>query len=183
MSFQTETAVLYETPRVLLRRLTAADRDEFVELVKTSVDFLHPWVKLPSTVPAFNEYLERFNGRRAECTLICIHETSRIAGTVTISEIVRGPYQKAIVGYNAFAYSAGQGYMSEGFGLVFQFAFRDLNLHRLEADIQPANEASLRLARKVGFRREGYSPKFIFIDGFWKDHERWAIDKEMIGPL
>ena len=73
--------------------------------------------------------------------------------------------------------------MSEGFELVFRFVFGDLSLHRLEADIQPANEASLRLARRVGFRREGYSPKFILIDGSWKDHERWAINSDMIGPL
>jgi [ribosomal protein S5]-alanine N-acetyltransferase len=183
VSFQAEPAVLHETTRVFLRRLTAADRDEFVELVRISADFLYPWVKLPGTSPAFDEYLKRFDRRRAECTLICIRDIGRIAGVVTISEIVRGPYRKAIVGYNAFAHSAGQGYISEGFGLVFRFAFGDLNLHRLEADIQPANEASLRLARKVGFRREGYSPKFILIDDSWKDHERWAINRDMVGPL
>lgn len=177
-----ETGFLHETTRVALRRLTAADRDEFVGLVAASADFLNPWVKLPATAAAFDEYLKRFNGQSAECTLICIRETGRIAGTVAISEITRGPYQRAVAGYNAFAYSARQGYLTEGFGLVFRFVFEDLNLHRLEADIQPANEPSLRLARKVGFRREGYSPKFILIDGSWKDHERWAINRDMIGP-
>lgn len=172
--------ILYETTRVTLRRLTAADREEFLELVKASADFLHPWVYLPADEAKFDGYLQRFDGPVAECTLICIRESGAIAGCVTISDIIRGPYQRATVGYNAFVPSARQGYMSEGFGLVFRFAFGDLGLHRLEADIQPGNEPSLQFARKVGFRREGYSPGFICIGGSWKDHERWAIISDMV---
>ena len=54
---------------------------------------MNPWVKLPNTAHAFDEYIERFDGQRAECTLICIRETGRIVGAVTMSEIIRGPYQ------------------------------------------------------------------------------------------
>jgi ribosomal-protein-alanine N-acetyltransferase len=71
--------------------------------------------------------------------------------------------------------------MREGFELIFRFAFGYLGLHRLEADIQPGNEPSLRFARRAGFRREGYSPRFARIDGVWRDHERWAINNDMIG--
>jgi [ribosomal protein S5]-alanine N-acetyltransferase len=172
--------ILYETTRVALRRLASEDREEFVELVKASADFLNPWVYLPSTSAKFDEYIQRFDGKAAECTLICDRASGAIAGCVSISDIIRGPYQRATVGYNAFAPSARRGYMSEGLGLVFRFAFDDLALHRLEADIQPGNEASLRLAQRVGFRREGYSPGFVRIGGEWKDHERWAINSDMI---
>ena len=65
--------------------------------------------------------------------------------------------------------------MSEGLPLVVRFAFENLGLHRLEADIQPTNQLSLKLAEKAGFRREGYSPAFIRINGVWRDHERWAL--------
>jgi len=69
--------------------------------------------------------------------------------------------------------------MSEGLGLVLRYAFQQLRLHRLEASIQPDNQASLRLVQRHGFRREGYSPDMLFIDGAWRDHERWAITREM----
>jgi ribosomal-protein-alanine N-acetyltransferase len=153
------------------------DREEFVSLVNVSREFLSPWVVLPDTFEKFDKYLDRFAGVSAECILICVRETGVIAGTASISEIIRGPFQRATVGYNSFAASARRGYMAEGFKLIFWFAFEELGLHRLEADIQPANVPSLKFAEKVGFRQEGYSPGFAFINGGWRDHERWAVTK------
>ncbi len=69
--------------------------------------------------------------------------------------------------------------MSGGLALLLRHAFCELRLHRLEANIQPANQASLRLVGRPGFRQEGYSPAMLFIDGAWRDHERWAITGEM----
>jgi len=102
-----------------------------------------------------------------------------MVGIITIDSIIRGRYQSASVSYAAFAAATGRGYMSEGLALVLRYAFCELRLHRLEASIQPANQASLRLVGRLGFRKEGYSPAMLFIDGDWRDHERWAITREM----
>ena len=178
MKAQPEGAPLSVSGRVVLRRLSAQDRAEFIELVNASTELLSPWVVLPGTPESFDEYLKRFEGENAECLLICEREFGSIAGTVSISQILRGPYERGVVGYNSFIPWANRGYMSEGLALVVRFAFENLGLHRLEADIQPGNKASLRLAEKAGFRREGCSPAFIKINGAWRDHERWAIIRE-----
>jgi ribosomal-protein-alanine N-acetyltransferase len=65
--------------------------------------------------------------------------------------------------------------MTEGLTLVTRHAFRELKLHRLEANIQPANIASIALVKRCGFSREGYSPDYLKIRGRWRDHERWAL--------
>jgi ribosomal-protein-alanine N-acetyltransferase len=72
--------------------------------------------------------------------------------------------------------------MSEGMQLLLRHAFRTLKLHRIEANIQPGNEASLRLAERAGFEYEGYSPRYLKIGGRWRDHERWAITREVWKP-
>jgi ribosomal-protein-alanine N-acetyltransferase len=93
----------------------------------------------------------------------------------TLSEIVRGVFQSAYLGYYAVVPFAGQGYMREGMRLCLRHAFSRLRLHRVEANVQPANAASLALVRGAGFRHEGYSPRYLRLGGRWRDHERWAM--------
>ena len=65
--------------------------------------------------------------------------------------------------------------MTEGLAQALRWIFGELRLHRVEANIQPGNAASRALARRLGFRREGLSPRYLKVGGRWRDHERWAL--------
>jgi ribosomal-protein-alanine N-acetyltransferase len=70
--------------------------------------------------------------------------------------------------------------MGEAMRLVTRYAFDEMGLHRLEANIQPANTASIALVRSCGFVQEGYSPDYLRVFGEWRDHERWAIRADCV---
>jgi ribosomal-protein-alanine N-acetyltransferase len=106
---------------------------------------------------------------------LCLREGGALLGGINFNEISRGPFQNAALGYWIGAPFAGKGYMSAGLGLALRYGFENLALHRLEANIRPENAASLALVRRAGFRREGFSRRYLQIDGAWRDHERWAL--------
>ncbi|TDD35664.1 N-acetyltransferase [Actinomadura sp. KC06] len=166
--------------RVGLRRVAAIDQDAFVELARGSESHFRPWILAPKTADEFDRYIKRFDQVAADGFVLCLLATKAMVGFVNINEIVRGPYQRGVIGYGAFVSGTGHGYMTEGLRLLLHYAFTDLGLHRVEADIQPANFKSLNLVKRLQFRKEGYSPNFIKINGRWMDHERWAIVKGQI---
>lgn len=166
--------------RVTLRGLTAADEGEFVRLVTASKELHEPWISLPSTPEAFADYLARRRPGTAEQFAIRLPGEGALAGIVNINSIIRGRFQNGSVSYAAFAPAAGHGYLTEGLKLLISYAFEGLRLHRLEASIQPGNQASLRLVQRAGFRYEGLAPEMLFINGKWADHERWAITTSMV---
>ena len=136
------------------------------------------WVAPPSTAAEYRRSLARLQRPTHTGYLIVRRDTRALVGVINVSEIVRGAFQSAYLGYYAFTPEAGRGLMTEGLALVIDEAFRRLGLHRLEANIQPGNRASRRLVRRLGFRREGFSPRYLRIAGRWRDHERWALLRE-----
>ena len=161
--------------RVLLRPPTEADRPEFVSLMRASRSFHRPWATAPVDDERFAAYVADSRRTDFDACLICRLQDGAITGFINLSQIARGRLQSAYVGYAVGKPFAGQGYMREGLELVLRRAFVDLRLHRLEANIQPGNAASIALARGAGFQREGFSPRYLKIGGRWRDHERWAI--------
>ncbi|MFJ4876647.1 GNAT family N-acetyltransferase [Streptomyces sp. NPDC088745] len=167
---------LAEGPRVGIRPFRREDAAEFTARARESRALHGRWLTAPETVEAFHGYAGALVGSPSRVGfLVCTRDDGGIAGFVNINNIVEGAFQSGALGYGAFAHAAGRGLLSEGLDLVIRHAFGRLGLHRLEANIQPGNEASLALVRRAGFRYEGYSPDFLFLAGAWRDHERWAV--------
>ena len=172
---------LAEGPRVGIRHFTYEDGAEFTSRVRESRELHRPWLFPPDTAAAYTAYAGRLIEDRTKAGfLVCAKEDDgAVAGFININNIVEGGFQCGALGYGAFAHAAGRGLMREGLDLVVEHAFGMMGLHRLEINVQPGNGASVNLARACGFRLEGYSPDMLFIDGAWRDHERWAITAEM----
>ena len=167
--------IVASTERVVLRELRASDRDELLALVRASRELHRPWAYPPERADQVDDLLARSRRDDFFSLLACTADEGRIAGVLNVSQIVRGAFQSAFLGYYANAALAGRGYMREGLALVVAHAFGPLGLHRIEVNIQPGNAASIALARSAGFRLEGYSPRYLLVGGQWRDHERYAL--------
>jgi [ribosomal protein S5]-alanine N-acetyltransferase len=166
-------------PRVVVRTPTTDDRDEFIACMRASRSLHRPWItNMPETPERYATYVARAEDARAAPFIACRTEDGAIVGFLNISEIVRGPFKSAFLGYGGVAGHERRGYMTEALGLVLREAFTKLGLHRLEANIQPGNTASIALAKRCGFELEGFSPRYLKVGGRWRDHERWAIRAE-----
>jgi ribosomal-protein-alanine N-acetyltransferase len=161
--------------RVSLRPPAAHDRDEFLARVRASRALHHPWVQPPDDETAFDAWLQSSQGPTSERHLVIVRADDAIGGLFGLSQIFHGQFRSAYLSYHAFEPYAGQGYMREGLALVLHHAFGTLGLHRVEANIQPNNAASIALVHGSGFRLEGFSPRYLKIAGRWRDHERWAL--------
>ena len=161
--------------RVTLRAPSTRDREAFLRAVRASRELHRPWSFPPSTEAAYAELLRRSRSPASDTSLVCRRDDGAIVGVFNLSQIVRGPFRNAYLGYYAFEPFARQGYMREGLRLVVRRAFGELGLHRLQANVQPANAASIALVAGAGFRREGFSPRYLKVGGRWRDHESWAL--------
>ena len=161
-----------------LRKLRSEDEDAFLAMVAASRSLHHPWTSPPADIDRFRALVARgahddlvslVGWRAADNTLVAV---------VHLSQIVRGLFQSCYCGFYANAATAGQGFTRETLQLALRYAFSVEGLHRVEANVQPDNSSSLALVRRVGFHHEGFSPRYLHIDGAWRDHERFAITVE-----
>jgi ribosomal-protein-alanine N-acetyltransferase len=168
---------------VTIRRVTEADAGALIRGNRASRAFHAPWVEPFTDESGFARWFaETRSGRR----VALVAETGgAIAGMVTLNEVVLGIFCSATVGYYAMAGMAGRGTMTRAVELAVAHGFDEVGLHRVEINIQPENHRSRALVKRLGFRLEGFSPRYLFIDGAWRDHERWAKtadEEETHGP-
>lgn len=161
--------------QVLIRHPSPSDMRKFLASVKRSQTLHRPWTSAPDTPAKFRAYLKKMEPPSNYAFLVCRKQDQAIVGVINVSNVVRGLFQSSYLSYYAFAGFERQGHMHQGLQAVIRYSFTVLKLHRLEANIQPANAASLALVASCGFNKEGFSPRYLKIGGRWRDHERWAI--------
>lgn len=150
-----------------------------------SAAWLEPWEPLlpGDRSPIDDEAFDRFHmssdtetSRRFLVRLV--GKDGPIVGQVSLNNIVRGAFLSATLGYWIAKSHAGKGLMTEALGLAVTHAFKELRLHRVEANIIPRNAASIGLVKRLGFRYEGTAECYLRIAGVWEDHERWGMTVE-----
>ncbi len=175
--------------RVLLRPLRARDFPAWREVRVASRDWLEPWEPLAepgapdpaSDVEVFRARCAAWDRQRqfdAAYGFGLFLTDDRFIGEVSLGSVQRGPFQSASIGYWVDHRFAGNGYVPEGVGLILDYGFDELRLHRLEAAIVPRNSSSRRVAEKLGLREEGTSLGYLQIAGTYEDHVRYAITAE-----
>ncbi|GHJ24778.1 hypothetical protein TPA0909_63920 [Streptomyces albus] len=167
------------TMRVYIRPPRSSDEQLYREAVTRSADHLRPWN--PVEPDGFPDLLRR-QGPALRTFLILDREDDGLVGRVNVANIVRARFRNGALGYDSYLPYAGTGRMTEGLRLVVDRCFQPgpdgLALHRLEINVQPENERSLAMAKRLGFRHEGFSPRMLYINGDWRDHERFALTAE-----
>lgn len=163
------------SPAIEIRPVCAADAPAFIAAARRSRRLHRPWVTAPGDEAAFARYVARFDGASHFGFVAVQPVTGELVGAINLTNVVYGVFRSGYLSYFAFAGHEGRGHMKRGLSLVVRHAFRAIGLHRLEANIQPGNLASIALVRACGFSREGYSPAYLKIGGRWRDHERWAL--------
>ena len=163
----------------MIRPPQQGDCEAFLEAVRRSRALHGRWITPKARTKAeFTKYLERFGSDQHYGFFVVHRGSSELVGVININDVIRGAFQSASLGYYAFSPYAGCGLMFEGMRLVLKYGFGKLKLHRLEANIQPDNRASIALVKKCGFVRESTSRRLLKVRGRWRDHERWALLSE-----
>ncbi|MGY1809688.1 GNAT family N-acetyltransferase [Blastococcus sp. SYSU D00669] len=169
---------------VELHPLRRRDAAEWSRLRLANEEWLAPWE--PSSAqpwrlrhtPAAYRVMRRAVARRARAGTSlpwAIRVDGRLAGQVTIDNVVRGAMRSGHLGYWIDRAEAGRGMASLAVALVCDHAFGPVGLHRLQADIRPENGPSQRLVERLGFTREGLLRRYLDIDGDWRDHLTFAL--------
>lgn len=179
-------AVLTDGP-VLLRPYRRRDAAAWAAVRRANQTWLAPWeptaagpwaeLNSPSAYRLFYRDLRR-SARDGVAMPFAIWLDDRYVGHIGLGNISRRAFGSAYAGYWIDQTAAGRGIMPAAVALVVDHAFGPGGLHRIEVNIRPENRASRRVVEKLGFREEAYHPRYMFIDGAWRDHIGYALTVE-----
>ncbi len=164
-------------PRVYLERPASNRERDYLDACHRSRSLHRGLVAAAATPADYHAYLERCAQPTQQSFFVVIAASEQLAGVVNILDIARHATPRGRLAYFAFVPHAGSGLMREGVGQVIDVAFRELDLARLDADIEPGNRRSRALAERLEFRRGG-APSFqLKIGSRWREHERWTLSR------
>ena len=172
---------------VRLRPLGRRDGAQWLRVRRANADWLEPWeatVPGPQTGPgpSFGSYVAglRREARAGRAMPLVIEHGGRLAGQITATGIQMGSLRSASLGYWVAREHAGRGIAPTAVALLTDHLWSGAGLHRVEIAIRPENAASLRVVAKLGFREEGLRPRYLHIDGQWRDHRVFALTVEEV---
>ena len=174
-------------PQIVLRPLTRRDRRAWVELRSQNAFWLRPWDATRPEGPAprvrFHDFVRTLNAeaRAGRSRPFAIEVEGHLVGSLTLSSIIYGALRSASIGYWLAHAATGRGTMTRSIARLLDYAFEDLELHRVEVCIRPENTASLAFVARLGLRAEGRRERFLHIDGQWRDHLAFAVTAEERG--
>ncbi len=173
--------------RVGLRPIRQRDAARWREIRARNTVWLRPWEAtspdpLGETPPTFGAMVRRLRAeaRRRQSLPFVITYDEVMVGQLTVGGIMYGSLRSAHVGYWIDEAWAGRGITPTAVALAVDHCFGPLALHRVEINVRPENEASRRVAEKLGFRYEGLRSRFLHIDGDWRDHRGYALTAEEV---
>lgn len=168
-----------------LRPLRQMDARRWREVRRRNVDWLTPWeATLPpegiahgDMVPTFGMMVRRMRREAREGRTLPWALTYRgdLVGQVTVGGIAWGSLRSAYIGYWIDSAVAGRGIVPTAVAMAIDHCFDSLQLHRIEINIRPENEASLRVVEKLGLREESMRANYLHIDGGWRDHRVFVV--------
>ena len=167
---------------VRLRPLRRGDSRRWNSVRRSNAVWLRQWeATLPRAdpgVPATFGAMVRSYRREAQggrSFAFALDVDGVLMGQVTLGGLAWGSLRSGYIGYWLSQEVAGRGIMPQAVAMVTDHAFGTLALHRIEINIRPENSASLRVVEKLGFRREGHRPRYLHIDGAWRDHTSFVM--------
>jgi [ribosomal protein S5]-alanine N-acetyltransferase len=174
---------------VLLRPIRMRDQRSWREVNQRNRDWLRPWEATvpPMTAGRMNggrpTYRQMVRHLRSEATAgrilpFVVAYQGRLVGQLTVAGITWGSMCSAHIGYWVDEAVAGRGVMPTAVALSVDYCFAAVGLHRVEVCIRPENLPSRRVVEKLGFREEGLRPRYLHIDGAWRDHLVFALTVE-----
>ena len=172
--------------RVALRAFARGDVAELCDLRSRNRGFLEPWEPRRSggffTPAGQRAEIERdrqeWAADRTYAFAIVERDGGAMRGRIALANVVRGAWENATLGYFVDQAVGSRGYATEAVSLALDFAFGPCRLHRVQAAVMPKNARSRRVLEKNGFRHEGFSPRYLRLDGDWRDHDLFAITIE-----